>query len=272
MQDLTDTPPEPGAKLIMNGITRAVLAAAFAIAPLGASLADDIRTEKVQFDAGESQATVEGSIKGYETVDYVLGASGGQTMTVNMQTDNLSSYFNILAPGEADVAFFVGSTSGNSYSGALPDSGDYKVRVYMMRNAARRDEVANYSLDIAIAGAGGSQSSSGEPTTRSENVKFAAGTSGTVLGGTLGGGDAVNYVLGARNGQFLNVSLMEAGPDTHFNIFMPNGELLYESAKGGANGNTYRGQLYLDGDNTITVYSVDAAGSASPYQLDVRID
>lgn len=256
----------------MNGVTIAALAAAFAIAPVGASLADDIRTETVRFDAGESQTAIKGSIKGYEIVDYVLGASGGQTMTVDMQTDNLSSYFNILAPGETDVAFFIGSTSGNSYSGALPDGGDYRVRVYMMRSAARRDEVANYSLDIAIAGSGGSRSSSGEPTTRTENVKFAAGTSGTVLGGALGSGDAVNYVLGARNGQFLNVSLTQAGPDTHFNIFMPNGEMLYESVKGGTNGNTYRGQLYLDGDNTISVYSLGAAGSSSPYQLDVRID
>ena len=256
----------------MNWLTRGVVAAVFVVVPPGVSQADDLRTEKVQFASGESQTTIKGSIKGYEIVDYVLGANTGQTMTVNMDTDNLSSYFNILAPGETDVAYFVGSTAGNSYSGNLSQSGDYKVRVYMMRNAARRDEVANYSLDIAIAGSGSSQSNSGEPTTRTENVKFASGSNGTVLAGTLGGGDAVNYVLGARNGQFLNVSLLEAAPDAHFNIFMPNGEPLYESTKAGANGNSYRGQLYLDGDNTITVFSLGAAGSSSPYQLDVRID
>ena len=253
-------------------INRTAAAVIIAIAAPTVGLADDMRTENVQFASGESQATIEGSIKGYEFVDYVLGAEAGQNMTVNMETDNLASYFNILAPGETDVAFFIGSTSGNSFSGALSQSGDYKVRVYMMRSAARRDEVANYSLDIAIAGSGGSQASTGEPSTRTENVKFASGKNGTVLAGSLGGGEAVNYVLGARNGQFLNVSLLDAAPDTHFNIFMPNGELLYESAKGGANGNTYRGQLYLDGDNTITVYSLGAAGSSSPYQLDVRID
>jgi hypothetical protein len=60
-------------------------------------------------------------------------------------TDNLSSYFNILSPGENEVAMFIGSTSGNQYEGTLPKSGPYKIRVYMMRNAPRRDEVANYS-------------------------------------------------------------------------------------------------------------------------------
>ncbi|MEM9105272.1 MAG: hypothetical protein AAGC96_06415 [Pseudomonadota bacterium] len=253
-------------------MNRMAVAIIFFVVPLGISHADDMRTEQVQFASGENETTIKASIKGYETVDYVLGASAGQTMTVNMETDNLASYFNIIAPGETDAAFFVGSTLGNSYTGDLEQSGDYKVRVYMMRSAARRDETANYTLSIAIDGSGTSQSSSSEPSTRTEVVKFASGTNGTVLAGSLNGGDAVNYVLGARNGQFLNVSLLESAPDTHFNIFMPNGELLYESTKGGANGNSYRGQLYLDGENTITVYSLSTAGLSSPYQLDVRID
>ena len=45
---------------------------------------------------------------------------------------------------------FVGSTSGNQFEGRLPASGDYKVRVYLMRSAARRDEIANYRLEMII--------------------------------------------------------------------------------------------------------------------------
>ena len=93
-----------------------------------------------------------------------------------------------------------------------------------------------------------------------------------MLSSTLRGGDAVNYVVGARNGQFLSVSMLQAVSSTHFNIFMPNGELLYESAKGGANGANYRGQLYMDGDNTISVYSLGAAGTETEFELDIRID
>lgn len=126
----------------MQWFTGAGLAVAFAAVPVSAGLASDIQTEKVRFADGESQATVEGSIRGYQIIDYLLGANAGQTMTVDMATDNLASYFNILAPGETEVAFFVGSNMGNSYSGALPESGEYRVRVYMMRSAARRDEVA----------------------------------------------------------------------------------------------------------------------------------
>jgi len=34
----------------------------------------------------------------------------------------------------------------------LPADGDYKVRVYLMRNAARRNEVSNYELTVTVTG------------------------------------------------------------------------------------------------------------------------
>ena len=120
--------------------------AAFAIAQT------DIRTERVQFEKGANSAVVEGSITGYETVDYVLGAKKGQYMNVGMATNNRANYFNILAPGENQIAMFNGSIAGNQYEGSLPKSGDYKVRVYMMRSAARRSEVANFRLEMIITG------------------------------------------------------------------------------------------------------------------------
>ena len=122
---------------------------------------DDIRTEPVHFKAGANSATVNGKIKGYETVDYVLEASKGQHMTVSLSTDNGGNYFNVLAPGENEVAMFVGSTSGNKFSGALPKNGAYKIRVYLMRNAARRNEVAKYQLKMAVNG-GAKHSASGQ--------------------------------------------------------------------------------------------------------------
>lgn len=104
-------------------VTSFAFLAAFAIAQT------DIRTERVRFEKGANSAVVEGSITGYETVDYVLGAKKGQYMNVNMATNNTANYFNILVPGENQVAMFNGSTAGNQYEGSLPKSGDYKVLV-----------------------------------------------------------------------------------------------------------------------------------------------
>ena len=114
--------------------------------------ADGIRAERVHFKKGAKSAVVEASIKGYETVDYVLGARAGQYMNVSLATKHGATYFNILAPCQNEVAMFNGSGSQNQYEGTLPASGDYKIRVYMMRSAARRNEVAHYRLEMIIDG------------------------------------------------------------------------------------------------------------------------
>ena len=76
-------------------------------------------------------------------------------MNVSMATDNGANCFNIIAPGETDVAMFNGSMDENQFEGTLPASGDYKIRVYLMRSAARRNETAKYRLELIISGAGG---------------------------------------------------------------------------------------------------------------------
>jgi len=128
--------------------TLVALTAGLAVAASG------IRTERVHFKAGASSAVIEGTIKGDDTVDYVLGARQGQSMNVSMTTNNGANYFNIIAPGETDVAMFNGSTADNQFEGVLPASGDYKIRVYLMRSAARRNEAAKYRLEMIIADAG----------------------------------------------------------------------------------------------------------------------
>ena len=55
----------------------------------------------------------------------------------------------------------MGSVKGNRFEGDLPASGDYTIRVYLYRNAARRGESANYSLEVAIAAAGDVPSEAG---------------------------------------------------------------------------------------------------------------
>lgn len=125
------------------------------VAPAGAHARNDIRIERIRFERGASSAVVEGSITGAETVDYVLGARKGQSANISMATDNGANYFNLLAPGETEVAMFNGSVGENQFEGVLPESGDYKIRVYLMRSAARRNEKASYRLETIVTGAGG---------------------------------------------------------------------------------------------------------------------
>jgi hypothetical protein len=109
------------------------------------------RTERVTFAPGAIGSIFSGTIRGEQGVGYVLGASGGQRMTVDMTTGNASAYFNIRRSG-SDTAIYNGSINGNSTTLALPSSGDWVVQVYLTRNAARRGETANYRLSISIEG------------------------------------------------------------------------------------------------------------------------
>lgn len=114
--------------------------------------ADGIESRPLQFAKGTSSATVKGSLKGDQTIDYKVRAQAGQTISVALKTSNGANYFNLLPPGSTGEAIFVGSTSGTDWTGPLPADGEYAVRVYLMRSAARRNETADYTLTVSITG------------------------------------------------------------------------------------------------------------------------
>jgi hypothetical protein len=108
-----------------------------------------IESQRVVFRAGADSSLVKGQLKGDQTIDYILRAGAGQTLTVELMGSNLQNYFNVLAAG-TDNALFIGSSAGNSFRGLLPSDGDVRVRVYLMRPAARRHESSRYSLRLGI--------------------------------------------------------------------------------------------------------------------------
>ena len=144
----------------MNTVKRALLAAG-AAAVIGAwpglgcvaaaAQPRGPRQEQVTFAKGASSATIKGQLKGDETVDYVVRAGAGQTMTVTLAPSHPSNYFNVLPPDSPDAAMYAAQT-GEPFSSLLPADGDYKVRVYLMRNAARRGAVSTFTLSVGVTG------------------------------------------------------------------------------------------------------------------------
>lgn len=132
-------------RLSLNTLALSAMLAGSCLTPAMAQA----RNETVHFARGTSGTTITGSITGDQSVRYSIGASAGQTMDVQLDTDNASSYFNITAPG-ASEALYNGSISGNGTSFVVPSSGNYVVDVYLTRNAARRGETANYELTLYI--------------------------------------------------------------------------------------------------------------------------
>lgn len=144
MKSMTSTLPRLA--LLMTIVAASALAGGRASAQPPAP-----RKERVVFAPGASSATVKGQVKGDQTVDYVVPAAAGQTLTVTLKPSNASTYFNVLPPDSENVAMYAAQT-GDPYSGMLPADGDYKVRVYLMRNAARRGAASTYTLTVGVAG------------------------------------------------------------------------------------------------------------------------
>jgi len=109
------------------------------------------RTERVQFKKGSTSAVIKGQVKGYSDVDYLVRAGAGQTITVSLKVSNRMNYFNVLPPGSKDVAMYAGQT-GEDFKGVLPTDGDYTIRVYLIRAAARRNESSKYTLTVSVIG------------------------------------------------------------------------------------------------------------------------
>lgn len=109
--------------------------------------------EHVQFAPGATTAVIKGKLRGEFPVDYRVRAGAGQSLTVTMTRSNRQSCFDVNPPG-SDVPMFVGSSdpTAESFASVLPDDGDYTLRVYLMRSAARRNEASGYTLTIGLTG------------------------------------------------------------------------------------------------------------------------
>lgn len=157
-----------------------LLGCALVAAVSSARAADGIESRPLQFAKGTSSATVKGSLKGNKTIDYKLRAKAGQTMSVTLMTSNGANYFNVLPPGSTGEAIVIGSTSGNDWTGPLPADGEYTVRVYLMRSAARRSETADYTVTVGLTGAAAASAALGTAPAGDAKVKgtpyHAAGT------------------------------------------------------------------------------------------------
>lgn len=112
----------------------------------------DVPSAAVNFKKGTSSAVLQGKLQGnkVEARDYVVRAGAGQMMTVQMETKSTSTYFNVLPPGSEEALYRGEMADGPRWTGALPASGDFRVRVFLNRAAARQGKSSSYVLRISV--------------------------------------------------------------------------------------------------------------------------
>jgi len=148
--------PEGHAMKLPMFLPAVVGLAALAALPITEVAAQD-KTVPVRFKPGATAATVKGTIRGDRGVNYTLDAAAGQTLQLLFQPSNRSCYMNVYTPG-AEEAVHIGSTAGNEFGQGATQAGIYRTQVYLMRNAARRNESCRYTLSIELTGKPGGTS------------------------------------------------------------------------------------------------------------------
>lgn len=109
---------------------------------------------------------------------------------------------------------------------------------------------------------GGGAMAGAEGATATERVKFDRGTSGAELTGTLASGASHQYVLGAKNEQFLYVRVAPRNGALDYVIRNPDGSALLDLMTADRE---YRGQLWQTGDHVIEV--INRGSSAVDYNV-----
>lgn len=112
---------------------------------------DPSAAQVIRFASGRTQAEVRGRLQGRADAEYRVDAAAGQTLSVELRSRQPSLNFNVLPPG-SEEAMFIGSTAGSAARLRLPTDGSYRIRLYLMRNAARRGAAGTYALQVAVDG------------------------------------------------------------------------------------------------------------------------
>ena len=103
---------------------------------------------RLRFPAGASSTAVKGTIRGYAYRDYIVRANADQTIATSVASTNRYTILTIFRPDGDNLD---GAAQMGEFSGTLPVTGDYVIRVGMMRTGARRPgAVSNFTLKVSI--------------------------------------------------------------------------------------------------------------------------
>ncbi len=143
---------------------------------------------RIRFQTGATSATVSGQLGPHGSRVYVLRASAGQLMEVNVAS--LASGLSFAIWGEDGTVLKLHAEDRAEC--VLPSAQDYYVGVYAGEQATR------YDLSVMISALGSSE------LTR---IEFAPGASSAVTEGSLEPGTCAYYVLRALQGQRMEVQV-----------------------------------------------------------------
>jgi pimeloyl-ACP methyl ester carboxylesterase/heat shock protein HslJ len=230
--------------------------------------ATPVATAPERLEIGPDFTTLrrEGTLPGGEAVkQYVLAGAAGQTMTVDVTSDEVMLSMTITTPDgmkripEAFPADGSGYRVGHEFT--LDQTGDYLVTLSKSDQTPSTHFSAEFTLQMKARPA-----STPKPTVTPERVEFEPGATSARLNSLLPSGPGVKqYVLAAAAGQAMTVDVTSDGVPLSLTIAGPSGMTWIPEMRTTANGYAVGLQFILPdtGDYVVTLTKADHTPSTS---------
>ena len=213
-------------------------------------------TQRINFATGATNATVTGRIDGVEVDTFLVNARAGQFMQTWVTSPTNDLFLTVVSPSGSPLAR--AQAGAKSFSGTLPENGDYRLSVSSPSGTAH----SNYSLFVSITG-----STSGGGGSTTQRISFAAGATSATVTGRIDGTEIDNFLLNARAGQVMQVSVSSAANDLFLSVTSPGGTPLVRAESGAQ---SFNGTLPENGDYRLTVLSTSGTAHSN-YTLFVSV-
>lgn len=152
MNRRTGNPPDLSGDIDQQLPRRRLLGAVLAAAVLPAAAAQGDEPVRVALQPADGARHFSGFITEYEAVAYLVPLRQGESVQVVLASNNAANCFDIHAPG-INKPIYVGSESGNQHRLVATRPGDYIIRVFLLRFAARDGQSADYTLQLQVMAA-----------------------------------------------------------------------------------------------------------------------
>ncbi|MEO8392531.1 MAG: hypothetical protein ABI700_06025 [Chloroflexota bacterium] len=216
-------------------------------------------TERFSFAPATNSALVYDQIDGTSLDTYLINASAGQRMQISVASPNNNVYLTLVSPGGSPLARAQNGAQG--YDQALPESGDYRLQISAPVGTAQ----TSYSFEIIITG---SLPQPPPPASGSnQRINFAPGATSAQRSGQVDGNTYVGYVLNARAGQSMQMTVASPGGNVYLTLISPSGQPMARAQNGAQ---SFVGVLPESGDYTIQI-SAPAGTVLTTYLLTVAI-
>lgn len=227
---------------------------------------------------------VEGNLLGGDTLNYLLNAEAGQSLTVAVAPEGV--LLSVLGPDDRPVARSARRTA--RWQGTLEESGEYKVQLSPVRGVPSSD----YQLEATLGPAPApptetpeepidppvdpTEPSPAPPTNpprptepptqvdiRTQRITFPGNSQGIRVANSVGPSQIRRYVVSANQGQILTVNTLSSDRPVAFELLMPDGTVLPDAS----NLERWEGFLPVGGN-----YSIDVtAPERSEFTIEVKL-